>query len=151
LPRRPVRSIRRRSRTVATRVRYAQPTGPLILIGHSMGGAIALAYTIRHQQHLDGLVLSGPASTRGRSWSILDSARIEVLSRLVPHKRLPPLPSSAISRDAAVVAAYDGDPLVTRNGPTVRLRRELRRPSPRVPRKHARHHAASSPSTWRGR
>ncbi|TML11480.1 MAG: lysophospholipase [Actinobacteria bacterium] len=108
-------------------VRSAQPTGPLILIGHSMGGAIALAYTIRHQQHLDGLVLSGPASTRGRSPSIFESARIEVLARLMPHRRLPPLPSSAISRDAAVVAAYDRDPLVTRNGPTVRLRRELRR------------------------
>jgi alpha-beta hydrolase superfamily lysophospholipase len=108
-------------------VRSAQPTGPLILIGHSMGGAIALAYTIRYQRDLDGLILSGPASTRGRSYSMFESARIEVLARLMPHRRLSPLPSSAICRDAAVVAAYDSDPLVTRNGPTVRLRRELRR------------------------
>jgi alpha-beta hydrolase superfamily lysophospholipase len=108
-------------------VRSAQPTGPLILIGHSMGGAIALAYTIRYQRELDGLVLSGPASTHGRSYSMFESARIEVLARLLPHRRLSPLPSTAISRDAAVVAGYDSDPLVTRNGPTARLRRELRR------------------------
>jgi alpha-beta hydrolase superfamily lysophospholipase len=91
-----------------------------------MGGAIALAYTMRFQQHLDGLMLSGPASTGGRSYSVFERLQLEILSRIAPRFRLTALPSTAICRDAAVVAAYDRDPLVYHEGPTARLRYELR-------------------------
>src|SRR5690606_28660994 len=34
-------------------------TEPLFLVGHSMGGGIAIAYATKHQAELDGLVISG--------------------------------------------------------------------------------------------
>src|SRR3954453_22103573 len=35
---------------------------PVFLLGHSMGGCVALAYAIRHQDQLDGLLLSAPVA-----------------------------------------------------------------------------------------
>ena len=43
------------------------PGVPVYLLGHSMGGAIAVAYAMRHQETLAGLVLSAPAAFRGGS------------------------------------------------------------------------------------
>jgi alpha-beta hydrolase superfamily lysophospholipase len=36
------------------------PDMPVFLLGHSMGGAIAVSYALAHQDRLDGLVLSAP-------------------------------------------------------------------------------------------
>ena len=33
---------------------------PVFLLGHSMGGTIALCYALAHQDRLAGLILSGP-------------------------------------------------------------------------------------------
>src|SRR3954465_10080361 len=38
----------------------AQKDRPVVLLGHSMGGAVALSYTIEHEDALDALVLSAP-------------------------------------------------------------------------------------------
>src|SRR5207244_3628802 len=35
--------------------------GKPFLVGHSMGGAVALTYAIRHGETISGLVVSGPA------------------------------------------------------------------------------------------
>jgi alpha-beta hydrolase superfamily lysophospholipase len=42
--------------------REEQPQGKLFLLGHSMGGTIAVEYAIAHQDRIDGLVLSAPAT-----------------------------------------------------------------------------------------
>ncbi len=36
------------------------PDTPVFLLGHSMGGALAVSYAMRHQDRLAGLMLSGP-------------------------------------------------------------------------------------------
>jgi acylglycerol lipase len=46
--------------TLVEKAKGAQPQRPLVLLGHSMGGAVALSYTIEHEDALDALVLSGP-------------------------------------------------------------------------------------------
>ncbi|GAA3965103.1 lysophospholipase [Gordonia caeni] len=85
---------------------------PLFVIGHSMGGAIALTYALDHPDDLTGLVLSGPAVVPGDDLPPIMVAAAPVLGRLVPWLPATALPASAVSRDPAVVAAYEADPLV---------------------------------------
>jgi len=87
---------------------------PTFLIGHSMGGCIALDYALDHQEKLDGLILSGAAVLPGNDLSPLAVKVAPVLGRIAPGLPTTALSSSSISRDPAVVAAYDADPLVSR-------------------------------------
>ena len=88
------------------------PGVPLFLLGHSMGGNIALGYALEHQDGLRGLVLSGPALTVPDDVPRLLLRLSGVLGRLTPRLRATALDASRISRDPAVVAAYRSDPLV---------------------------------------
>lgn len=85
---------------------------PLVLLGHSLGGLIALDYvTSGDQSALSGLILSGAVMVPSVG-SKMERLAAKVLSSLTPNLGLvPPLDSSTISRDPAVVAAYDADPL----------------------------------------
>jgi acylglycerol lipase len=96
--------------TLVERARGAHPGRPLVLLGHSMGGCVALAYTEVHEDALDALVLSGPLA-------VLEAAspaqRIvgRVLSAVAPSLGVVAIDSTAVSRDPQVVADYDEDPL----------------------------------------
>ena len=80
---------------------------PVVMVGHSMGGLIAIRYAQRHRQDLAGLVLSGPAVGLG-----------PVMQQWLAAPELPsdPLDATALSRDPAVGEAYVADPLVWRGG-----------------------------------
>jgi acylglycerol lipase len=74
---------------------------PIFLVGHSMGGAIALAYAEEHQARLAGLSLSAPA--------IVIPPEMLALAEL---DEIPALPlADAVSTDPDVVQAYKDDPL----------------------------------------
>ncbi len=88
------------------------PGLPLFLLGHSMGGNIALGYALEHQEGLRGLVLSGPALTVPDDVPPLLLQLSGVLGRLAPRLRATGLDATRISRDPAVIAAYRSDPLV---------------------------------------
>jgi alpha-beta hydrolase superfamily lysophospholipase len=96
----------------------------VFLLGHSMGGCISVRYAISHQQRLQGLLLSGPLAA-------LDAApapvRImaAVLSALTPRLPLFAVDASLVSRDPAVVKAYEADPLVYHGKLPVRTISEL--------------------------
>jgi alpha-beta hydrolase superfamily lysophospholipase len=96
---------------VFARVARDHPGLPVFLLGHSMGGNIALASALRNQERLRGLVLSGPAVTTAGVSKILQIVAA-VLGRVVPKLGVQQLSSAGVSRDPAVVAAYDADPLV---------------------------------------
>jgi alpha-beta hydrolase superfamily lysophospholipase len=100
------------------RRRVAVPGVPTYLIGHSMGGCIALDHALEHQDELDGLVLSAPAVLPGDDIKPVMMRLAKVLGRIVPALPGQKLSSAAISRDPAVVAAYDADPLVHRGALT---------------------------------
>ncbi|GAC58363.1 putative monoacylglycerol lipase [Gordonia hirsuta DSM 44140 = NBRC 16056] len=85
---------------------------PLYMIGHSMGGAVALTYALDYPDELTGLILSGPAVMPGDDLSPLMIKLAPVLGRLAPWLPGADLPVSAVSRDPAVVAAYEADPLI---------------------------------------
>jgi alpha-beta hydrolase superfamily lysophospholipase len=84
---------------------------PVILLGHSMGGAIALSYTMRDQAKLVGLMLSGPLAAVDAA---SPAARIvaSVLSAVTPGLPVFGVDPSLVSRDPAVVEDYKNDPLV---------------------------------------
>jgi lysophospholipase len=83
------------------------PDEPRFLVGHSMGGAIAIAYAEAHQDRLAGLSLSAPA--------IVFPPEVLALADL---PEIPELPlADAVCSDPAVVQAYKDDPLVYEGPP----------------------------------
>lgn len=84
---------------------------PLFVYGHSLGGLIALDYTLDHQGGTRGLILSAPGlSSDGLSPVLVTASKI--LSRVAPGLALATgLPVTGISRDPAVQAAYTNDKL----------------------------------------
>jgi alpha-beta hydrolase superfamily lysophospholipase len=83
--------------------RRENPGLPVVLVGHSMGGLIAMRYAQRHGDALAGLALSGPAVG-------LDPVFGDWLA--APELPSDPIDVSTLSRDPAVGEAYAGDPLV---------------------------------------
>jgi lysophospholipase len=88
------------------------PGIPLVLLGHSMGGNLAVGYTLGNQDGIAALVLSGPALKVGDDFSPAQLRVFDVISRIAPGFRPQGLSADAISRDPAVVEAYRNDPLV---------------------------------------
>lgn len=98
---------------------------PRFLIGHSMGGLIAAAHLLTHQQHYVGAILSGPAIKAAEEPSKLMIWISRLLSRFAPKVGVLPFDATGISRDPAVVAAYIADPLVYRGKMSARLAAEM--------------------------
>jgi len=97
---------------------------PLLLVGHSMGGLIALALATTHPDDIDALVVSAPPVLPG-DVSAVTLAVGRLLSRVTPDVCVLRLPLHKISRDPAVVAAYTNDPLVFRTPVRARLGAEM--------------------------
>jgi alpha-beta hydrolase superfamily lysophospholipase len=83
-----------------------------IVLGHSMGGGIVFAYGVERPDNYDMMVLSAPAVAAQELVSPLMVLAAKVLGVLVPGLPVQELDVDAISRDPAVVAAYNADPLV---------------------------------------
>ena len=96
------------------------PDLPVFLLGHSMGGQIALAYALDHQDELRGLVLSAPALASAavprRALPVL-----RLLAKAAPGLRLVGIDAKKISSDPSVVVDYQVDPLVHHGKPTLGL------------------------------
>ena len=95
------------------------PDGPLVLLGHSLGGLIAARFAVEAlapmpapwSRSLAGLVLSSPALDPGMNG--MQKFLLAVLGPLAPRLALSNgLKPDWICRDPAVVKAYVADPLV---------------------------------------
>lgn len=96
---------------------------PLFLMGHSMGGAIALRlldHLPEWRDALKGVIFSSPALKVGADISPILIRLLPFVAALAPHLRVQPLEPRLISRDPAVVAAYIADPLVAHRPPPLR-------------------------------
>jgi len=82
--------------------RKENPDKKIFLIGHSMGSAISLMYTLQYQHKLAGLVTSGGGIAKPGD------------PPPPPRPAGEPLPSAMLSRDPEVIKAYENDPLVYR-------------------------------------
>ena len=105
------------------RVREMQPGRPCFLFGHSMGGTVSACYVLRGEGLPDGLILSSAALRLPTPEPLQIFA--QVLGRLLPTLPTLKLDRRLISRDAAVVAETDRDPLYYRGGVPARTAAEL--------------------------
>lgn len=90
------------------RAREEQGAKPYLL-GHSMGGAIAIGYAIRHNDELAGLLLSNPLATI--KTAPLSAALGRLLSRVAPTLGVYAVEAEGVSRDPEEVRKYEQDPL----------------------------------------
>jgi acylglycerol lipase len=95
---------------LVSRAADAHPDVPRFLLGHSLGGMIAIAYALTHGERLHGLILSGPLAAVDASPALARIGRL--LSAVAPHAPTLALDARLVSRDSEVVAAYRADPLV---------------------------------------
>jgi acylglycerol lipase len=80
------------------------------LLGHSMGGSIVALAAVTRRPDVPGLLLSG-AGLGAPPTPRLVTRIMLLLGRFTPRLRLRRLASATVSRDPAVVAWYDADPL----------------------------------------
>ncbi len=84
---------------------------PLVLLGHSMGGLVALSYVLSDRPKPDLLVLSAPALDADISAAKKQAAR--VLGSIFPKASIKnELRGEQLSRDSSVGERYFSDPLV---------------------------------------
>ncbi len=88
------------------------PGLPLVVLGHSMGGNLAMGHVLDHQAGVKALVLSGPALKLGDSLPKWQVGILLFIARIAPKLRPQGLDASTVSRDPKVVEAYLADPLV---------------------------------------
>lgn len=109
--------------TLVDKVRADSGLATVKLIGHSMGGSLALNYALNHQEKLSGLVLSGPAI--GGKMARVTRWLLAVISTFAPQRGTIALDANAVSRDPTVVADYIADPLVFRGKVPARTAHEM--------------------------
>jgi alpha-beta hydrolase superfamily lysophospholipase len=93
-------------------VKAANSGKKIFIYGHSMGSLVTLAFLLRYQQEITGAIISGnPLAVEFAQPKALVTLG-GIFNNLIPKVALtPPLPSSYLSHDPAVVKAYDTDPL----------------------------------------
>jgi alpha-beta hydrolase superfamily lysophospholipase len=111
--------------TFIGRAQRQHPGVPVVLLGHSMGGAIALACALRYQDVLRALVLSAPALAPPEPPTGLRRLALRASSAWRPDSGVLQLQSSYVSRDPEVVKAYERDPRVFRGQIPARTVAEL--------------------------
>jgi acylglycerol lipase len=92
-------------------LRRALPAAPLFLLGHSMGGILALLFALRHPEGLHGVVTSGAAVEIPEYISPLLLRVSGLLNRLLPLLPVQPFDYTQVSRDPRVIQAMEEDPL----------------------------------------
>ncbi|MDH7554804.1 MAG: alpha/beta hydrolase [Spirochaetota bacterium] len=94
-------------------IRDKHPNKPVIMLGHSMGGVLALKYALTHAEDLDALILSSPGLVPAIKVPAWKKNLAIFLSSRIPSLTMPSgLDATTISRDKEVVKQYLDDPLV---------------------------------------
>ncbi len=105
-------------------VREKEGERPFFILGHSMGGCVTADYVLHYPDGLNGVILSAPAVGKLDVPKVLATLST-ILSAVAPSLVVSTsLDGTAISRDTAVVEAYNNDPLVHDKG-TPRLGTEM--------------------------
>jgi len=83
---------------------------PVFILGHSAGGVLSCLYTVDHQSELAGLICESFAfQTPAPDFAL---AVLKGLGHVFPHAHVLRLKNEDFSRDPALVAAMNADPLI---------------------------------------
>src|SRR3954447_4654268 len=93
-------------------VKTREPGLPVFLLGHSAGGVIACGYVLEHQDQIAGLICEDFAYQVPAPDVAL--AILKGVSHVAPHAHVLKLKNEDFSRDPAVVAALNADPLIAK-------------------------------------
>ena len=96
--------------SLAAVVKTREKDLPVFLLGHSAGGVVACLYALEHQSELSGLICESFAFRLPAPGIAL--AVLKGLSHLTPHAHVLRLKNEDFSRDGAVVATMNADPLI---------------------------------------
>lgn len=100
---------------VVARMRTEAPDLPMVLIGHSLGGLIVLAYALEHPRVIKAVVASSPALDLATLPPWYKRIIAYVLGQLCPTLAVPNgVHPEWLSHDPAIVQAYHADPLIHR-------------------------------------
>lgn len=89
------------------------PSCPIFLLGHGMGGLIVLRYLEQYESHIHGAVLVAPWLAAMLPLARWKTHAAALLSRVLPALPLRASPRAAdLSHDDEVVRAFTSDPLV---------------------------------------
>ncbi|XP_062056079.1 monoglyceride lipase [Lepus europaeus] len=98
-------------------VQKDHPGIPVFLLGHSMGGAIAILTAAERPAHFSGMVLISPLVLASpESATTFKVLAAKVLNLVLPNLSLGPIDSSVLSRNKTEVDLYNADPLICRAG-----------------------------------
>ncbi|XP_006911506.1 monoglyceride lipase isoform X1 [Pteropus alecto] len=93
------------------------PGVPVFLLGHSMGGAIAILTAAERPGHFSGMVLISPLVLASpESATTFKVLAAKVLNLVLPNMSLGPIDASVLSRNKTEVDLYNTDPLICRAG-----------------------------------
>jgi acylglycerol lipase len=106
-------------------VKTREPGLPVFLLGHSAGGVIACGYALEHQDRIAGLVCEDFAYQVPVPDVVLTITK--GISRVAPHAHVFKLKNEDFSRDPAVVAALNADPLIANESQPAETMAELAR------------------------
>ena len=129
------------------RTRQRWPGKPLFLFGHSMGATIVLRLVLTRQVIVQetpvqetpvrGIVLSAPALQVAAGLFPILRRLAGLIARIFPRLKVVRLGSNRISRDPAVVADFQNDPLVIHERFPVRTGAEILRVLGELPKNFA--------------
>jgi alpha-beta hydrolase superfamily lysophospholipase len=93
-------------------VQAAHPDRPIYLLGHSMGALLSLAFTLRYQDQLAGLIVSGAPLHSDQTVPPLMITAANILDKIVPAAPLADTaPVDGLSKDPVVRDGFRSDPL----------------------------------------
>jgi alpha-beta hydrolase superfamily lysophospholipase len=91
----------------------AESGGPVVLIGHSFGGLLAIAYAITHPDHIDKAVFSAPLLIPKVKVPAWKRPLTRLLPRVAPRVAVSnEVDPNVLSHDPEVARRYAADPLV---------------------------------------
>jgi alpha-beta hydrolase superfamily lysophospholipase len=94
-------------------MRQRYPDIPHFLYGHSLGGLLALAYSIQYGAGLKGLIVTGAALRDSLQEQKAKLALVKLIAPLLPTMSLQSgLDLTALSHDPEIIEAYRNDPWV---------------------------------------
>jgi len=101
------------------------PNIPWFIMGHSMGGSLAVLLAYRYQSSLHGLIISAPAFKVVTNIPKVIQDMVKYVTTVTPMVPVINLDTRALSRDEKVVEGYKEDPLVYHGRIRARMAQQL--------------------------